>query len=79
MRDSLLRELQGCLEPEDLFVFLPVFYAGGSTSFKPSSQEVATVPRGNTIQVFEIVADGNWYRVGGMGYMHHSLLEKVSE
>ena len=42
MRDSLLRELQGCLEPEDLFVFLPVFYAGGSTSFKPSSQEIAT-------------------------------------
>jgi UDP-N-acetylmuramate--alanine ligase len=42
MRDCLLRELQACLTDEDQFVFLPVFYAGGTTSFKPSSDEVAT-------------------------------------
>lgn len=39
--------------------------------------EVAVVPAGNTIQVFEIVEDGTWYRVGGMGYIFHELLEPV--
>ncbi len=48
---------------------------------KPSTDaaEVAVVPEGNVVQVFEIVDDGNWYRVGGMGYMFHKLLEPVEE
>ena len=41
MRDSLKEELQSTLKPGDRFIFLPVFYAGGSTSFKPESKEVA--------------------------------------
>ena len=41
MRESLLREVKACFKPGDQFVFLPVFYAGGTTSFKPSSEEVA--------------------------------------
>ncbi len=32
------------------------------------TDEVAVVPAGKTIQVFEIVEDGTWYKVGGMGY-----------
>ncbi len=41
------------------------------------TDEVAVVPPGKTIQVFEIVADGTWYKVGGMGYVFHKLLEPV--
>jgi len=40
MREPLLRELKACLRPEDRFFFLPVFYAGGTTSFQPSADEV---------------------------------------
>ncbi len=41
------------------------------------TDEVAVVPAGKTIQVFEIVEDGTWYNVGGMGYIFHELLEPV--
>ncbi len=43
------------------------------------TDEVAVVPAGNTIQVFEIVEDGTWYKVGGMGYIFHELLEPVKK
>ncbi len=38
------------------------------------TDEVAVVPAGNIIQVFEIVEDGTWYKVGGMGFIFHELL-----
>ena len=41
MKDALLEELKSVLRVEDKFVLLPVFYAGGTTSFKPTSNEVA--------------------------------------
>ncbi len=41
------------------------------------TDEVAVVPAGKTLQVFEIVEDGTWYKVGGMGYIFHELLEPV--
>ena len=41
MRDALLDELEKALRPEDEFILLPPFYAGGTSSFKPTSQEVA--------------------------------------
>jgi len=41
------------------------------------TDEVAVVPTGKIIQVFEIVEDGTWYKVGGMGYIFHKLLEPV--
>jgi len=41
------------------------------------SDEVAVVPAGKTIQVLETVEGGNWYKVGGMGYIFHELLEPV--
>jgi seryl-tRNA synthetase len=43
------------------------------------TDEVAVVPAGKTIQVFEIVEDGTWYKVGGMGYIFHELLEPVEK
>ncbi len=49
--------------------------AGPSTD----TEEVAVVPAGKAIQVFEIVEDGTWYKVGGMGYVFHELLEPVEK
>lgn len=41
MREELFDALQVSLGKDDIFGLMPVFYAGGTTSFKPSSQEVA--------------------------------------
>ena len=41
MKEGLQEEIQRILRPGDQFIFLPVFYAGGTTSFKPTSAEVA--------------------------------------
>ena len=49
--------------------------AGPSTD----TDEVAVVSAGKTIQVLEAVKDGTWYKVGGMGYIFHELLEPVKD
>ena len=41
MRDPLREALAAQLRPGDSFALLPVYYAGGSTSFQPTSEEVA--------------------------------------
>jgi len=41
MRKPLMQILKKMLRSRDLFVFLPVYYAGGTTSFRPTSEEVA--------------------------------------
>jgi len=41
MRDAFREALPEILRPEDELVLLPVYYAGGSTSFSPTSEEVA--------------------------------------
>lgn len=41
MRDELFRMLEKNLRDQDVFGFLPVYYAGGTSSFKPSAAEVA--------------------------------------
>ncbi len=40
MREELYPALERHLRPEDLFCVMPVFYAGGTSSFKPSAKEV---------------------------------------
>ena len=42
MREALGRELCGVLRDGDVLGFLPVYYAGGTTSFRPTSEEVVT-------------------------------------
>lgn len=42
MRRELAQMLAAVLRPRDSFVFLPVYYAGGTTSFSPTSEAVAT-------------------------------------
>ena len=41
MRKELYLALEEAMGPEDLFGFLPVYYAGGTTSFQPKAEEVA--------------------------------------
>ncbi len=40
MREELVEALAKLLQPQDRFVMLPVYYAGGSASFSPTSAEV---------------------------------------
>lgn len=40
MRAALLEELEKTLSSEDEFILLPPFYAGGTSSFQPTSEEV---------------------------------------
>ena len=41
MREELFCQLEQQLRPDDIFCLLPVYYAGGTASFKPQSSEVA--------------------------------------
>jgi len=41
MREELGRALKEVLRPEDLFLLLPVYYAGGTSAFAPTAEEVA--------------------------------------
>lgn len=41
MRQALKENLLASLQPDDEFILLPVYYAGGSASFQPTSEEVA--------------------------------------
>jgi UDP-N-acetylmuramate--alanine ligase len=42
MKDELFSSLENNLSDNDIFAFLPVYYAGGTSSFKPSSEEVVS-------------------------------------
>ncbi len=42
------------------------------------SQEVALMPAGTPLVVLDSVADGTWYKVGRVGFMHRDLLEPAS-
>ena len=39
------------------------------------SQELALMPAGTPVVVLDSVADGTWYKVGRVGFMHRDLLE----
>jgi len=41
MRTALQAALRQVLRPRDRFAFLPVYYAGGTTSFQPQAEDVA--------------------------------------
>ncbi len=41
MEEPLREQLKACLLPEDRLFLLPVYYAGGTVAFSPTSQEVA--------------------------------------
>ena len=84
-------ELESCQADLEVLQKRQMFPEGGTLRFKtkararvragPSTDtdEVAVVPAGKTIQVFEAVEEGTWFKVGGMGYIFHELLEPVEE
>jgi len=41
MREELFPALEKVLQPDDRFCFLPVYYAGGTSSFQPEAEQVA--------------------------------------
>ena len=45
MREALANALPSILRPSDEFIFLPVYYAGGTASFSPTSAEAAETCR----------------------------------
>ena len=45
MQEALAKALPSVLRPADEFIFLPVYYAGGTASFSPTSGEVAEICR----------------------------------
>lgn len=49
--------------------------AGPGTDFN----EVAILPSGITLPGFETAEDGNWQKVGYIGYVHNDLLEPISD
>ena len=55
MRVALVESLEKCLAKDDLLIMLPVFYAGGTTKFSPTSDEVAAELRAHGLNV--IAAD----------------------
>lgn len=57
MRDELFRTLEKELSAEDIFAFLPVYYAGGTSSFKPTSDEVAEQYRHQGKRHYESLPD----------------------
>ena len=54
MKDGLCDELKEVLRPQDEFVLLPVFYAGGTTSFKPTSEEVSAEFKRAGLNVYDL-------------------------
>lgn len=57
MRDELFRTLEKELSAEDIFAFLPVYYAGGTSSFKPTADEVAEQYRHQGKRHYESLPD----------------------
>ena len=63
MRDAMFGELEKALRDEDEFILLPPFYAGGTSSFRPTSQEV-------------IMA---WQRDGNKKYLCYASRSELAE
>lgn len=60
MREALAAALPSLLRPEDEFIFLPVYYAGGTASFTPTSAEAAETCRaslGNRADAVKVFDD----------------------
>ena len=67
MREALANALPSLLRPADEFIFLPVYYAGGTASFSPTSAEAAETCRNapgarpDSVKVFDDRLDCEGY------------------
>jgi len=52
MRQPLFEALEETLGKDDIFAFLPVYYAGGSSSFSPTSEEVVAEYQKNGNKIY---------------------------
>ncbi|MCP3967721.1 MAG: hypothetical protein GY750_00165 [Lentisphaerae bacterium] len=59
MREALFIMLENCLRPSDEFIFMPPYYAGGTSSFKPTSVEVAASYRAKSSRHYECIPERN--------------------
>jgi UDP-N-acetylmuramate--alanine ligase len=59
MKDELLKTLEQTLDPDDIFILLPVFYAGGTSSFTPKSEEVVKEFRQKGTKKYFFMEDRN--------------------
>jgi UDP-N-acetylmuramate--alanine ligase len=57
MRDELFLELEKNMTENDVFALLPPYYAGGTTSFKPTSEEVAADYKTKSRKKYEYFMD----------------------
>ena len=57
MREELFQNLEKALREKDVFTLLPVYYAGGTTSFKPQSEEVAEDWKKRGVRHYEYLPD----------------------
>ncbi len=63
MREAMLDKLEKALRNKDEFILLPPFYAGGTASFKPTSQEVVM----------------SWQREGDRKYLCYASRSELTE
>ncbi|QSH40897.1 Mur ligase family protein [Lentisphaerota bacterium ZTH] len=57
MREALFEMLENSLRHQDEFIFLPPYYAGGTSSFKPDSVEVAASYRAKSRKHYECIPE----------------------
>ncbi len=70
MKEPLFQELEKVMGRGDSFSFLPVFYAGGTTSFSPTSEQVVLEYRLNTSK--------DYFSFGNREELKKYLLENTS-
>ncbi len=82
---SALQENVEALEVQA--VVYDAFTAGGPFRFQTSStvnvrtgpstdaDVLVVLPPGTEVEVFEAVEDGQWYKIGGVGYIFHELVQ----
>ena len=57
MREELFTALEANLQAQDIFGLLPVYYAGGTSSFQPQSSEVAADWKSRSCRDYRYLAD----------------------
>lgn len=87
-RSAELEELTAKVEALEVQALVfEAFTGGGPLRFQTSrsvnvrsepstdSEVLVVLPEGANVEVFEAVAGGEWYKIGGVGYIFHELIE----
>ncbi len=71
MKDNLFAEIEKIIKKKDCFIFLPVFYAGGTTSFSPTSEQ--------TVLEYRLNSSKNYFYFKNRDELRSYLLSNTSE